>query len=180
MHQTLVVTLALVHQLDKVLHQEVAAGAQNWLEEVVVVVMVEMGHCTIKRRDWIGDEAMQGHSNVWILHHRSIGFKMGSREIFRAIVWRTINLHWHATHHKDKHIEKERREKRERERERERLNKLTDGVMKGRREVFGFSTGIETAFELMYMLSYFGLELYGDWRGFVLVCTSQLWWKRRN
>jgi len=51
MYQTLVVTLALVHQLDKVLHQEVAAGAQNWLEEVVVVVVVEMGHCTIKRRD---------------------------------------------------------------------------------------------------------------------------------
>ena len=128
MHQTLVVTLALVHQLDKVLHQEVAAGAQNWLEEVVVV-MVEMGHCTIKRRDWIGDEAMQGHSNVWILHHRSIGFKMGSREIFRAIVWRTINLHWHATHHKDKHIEKERREKRERERERERERDLTSWQM---------------------------------------------------
>ena len=134
MHQTLVVTLALVHQLDKVLHQEVAAGAQNWLEEVVVVVMVEMGHCTIKRRDWIGDEAMQGHSNVWILHHRSIGFKMGSREIFRAIVWRTINLHWHATHHKDKHIEKERRKKRERERDREKERDLTSWQMGSWRE----------------------------------------------
>lgn len=62
------------------------------------------------------------------------------------------------THRERKKEERER----QRQRERERLNKLTDGVMKGRREVFGFSTGIETAFELMYMLSYFGLELYWD------------------
>lgn len=64
------------------------------------------------------------------------------------IVSSTVNLHWHDIHE-------------DQQRERERDNKLTDGgrAKVGRRETFGFSTGVGTAFELMYMLSKFGLEL---------------------